>query len=178
MIAPRTQPLRSRKWKTLIFAGRVHDVGKLFIPDRILNKPGALTEDELAMMKKHPQVGAEVLRAIPEIERVAQAVESHHEAFDGSGYPLRAERREYSALWPHYRCCRRLCEYDERSLFRPFEDRRASAGGTGQAERHAFRWHDRPAVCSPAQNGKSTELWQGKLLTAQSQTLHGSPPLS
>src|SRR5271157_4650720 len=70
------------------FAGRVHDLGKLFIPDRILNKPGALTEDEFAVIKTHPQVGAEVLRAIPEIERVAQAIESHHEAFDGSGYPF------------------------------------------------------------------------------------------
>jgi HD-GYP domain-containing protein (c-di-GMP phosphodiesterase class II) len=72
----------------LIFAGRVHDLGKLFVPDRILNKPGALTEGEFAEIKKHPQVGAEVLRAIPEIERVAQAVESHHEAFDGGGYPF------------------------------------------------------------------------------------------
>ncbi|MGD1216577.1 MAG: diguanylate cyclase, partial [Terriglobales bacterium] len=70
------------------FAGRVHDLGKLFIPERILNKPGALTEDELAVINTHPQVGAEVLRAIPEIERAAQAIESHHEAFDGSGYPF------------------------------------------------------------------------------------------
>jgi len=70
------------------FAGRVHDLGKLFIADRILNKPGALTEDEFTVIKTHPVVGAEVLRALPEIEHVAQAVESHHEAFDGSGYPL------------------------------------------------------------------------------------------
>jgi diguanylate cyclase (GGDEF)-like protein len=71
----------------LIFAGRVHDVGKLFIPERILNKPGSLTESEFAVVKTHPQVGAEVSRAIPEIEHVALAIESHHEAFDGSGYP-------------------------------------------------------------------------------------------
>jgi HD-GYP domain-containing protein (c-di-GMP phosphodiesterase class II) len=66
----------------------VHDVGKVFIADRILNKPGTLTEDEFALIKSHPQVGAAVLRAIPEIEHVAQAIESHHEAFDGSGYPF------------------------------------------------------------------------------------------
>jgi diguanylate cyclase (GGDEF)-like protein len=71
----------------ITLAGRIHDVGKLFIPERILNKPGALTEDELAVMKTHPRLGAEVLRAIPEIAQVAQAIESHHEAFDGSGYP-------------------------------------------------------------------------------------------
>jgi diguanylate cyclase (GGDEF)-like protein len=79
--------LSGQEVEDLTFAGRVHDVGKLFIPDRVLNKPGALTEDEFAVIKKHPQVGAEVLRAIPEIEHVAQAVESHHEAFDGNGYP-------------------------------------------------------------------------------------------
>jgi len=72
----------------VIFAGRVHDVGKLFVPERILNKAGSLTEAEFSMIKKHPEIGAEVLRALPDIEGVAQAVEAHHEAFDGCGYPL------------------------------------------------------------------------------------------
>src|SRR5271163_1365530 len=79
--------LSSQEVDDVIFAGRVHDVGKLFIPERILNKPSALTEEEFAVIKKHAKVGAEVLRSIPEIERVAEAVETHHEAFDGSGYP-------------------------------------------------------------------------------------------
>jgi HD-GYP domain-containing protein (c-di-GMP phosphodiesterase class II) len=79
--------LSEQEVEDAIFAGRVHDVGKLFIPDRILNKPGALTDDEFAVIKTHPQLGAEVLRAIPEVERMAPAVEAHHEAFDGSGYP-------------------------------------------------------------------------------------------
>jgi diguanylate cyclase (GGDEF)-like protein len=70
------------------FAGRVHDVGKLFIDDRVLNKSGPLTEDELSIIRTHPQLGADVLKAIPHIDRVAQAVASHHEAFDGTGYPL------------------------------------------------------------------------------------------
>src|SRR5271163_2826048 len=72
--------LSSQEVDDVIFAGRVHDVGKLFIPERILNKPGSLTEDEFAVVKTHPQVGAEVSRAIPEIEHVALAIESHHEA--------------------------------------------------------------------------------------------------
>ena len=80
--------LSAQEVEEAALAARVHDVGKLFIADRILNKPGSLTEDEFSVIKTHPQVGAEVLRAIPDIERVAQAVESHHEAFDGSGYPL------------------------------------------------------------------------------------------
>ncbi len=80
--------LPAQEVEDTIFAGRVHDVGKLFIPERILNKPGSLTEDEFSVIKTHAHVGAEVLRALPETERVAQAVESHHEAFDGSGYPF------------------------------------------------------------------------------------------
>ena len=80
--------LPAQEVEDTIFAGRVHDVGKLFIPERILNKAGSLTEDEFSVIKTHAHVGAEVLRALPETERVAQAVESHHEAFDGSGYPF------------------------------------------------------------------------------------------
>ena len=70
------------------FAGRVHDIGKLFIDERILNKSAALADEDFSLLKTHPQLGVDVLRAIPHIDRVAQAVASHHEAFDGSGYPL------------------------------------------------------------------------------------------
>ena len=80
--------LSAQEVEDIMLAARVHDVGKLFIPERILNKAGALTEEEFAVVQGHAQVGADVLRAIPEIERLAQAVESHHEAVDGSGYPL------------------------------------------------------------------------------------------
>ena len=71
-----------------VFAGVVHDVGKLFIDERILNKSGPLSEAELAIIATHPQIGVEVLRAIPDIGHVAEAVLSHHEAVDGSGYPF------------------------------------------------------------------------------------------
>ncbi len=80
--------LSAEEVEEITFAGRVHDLGKLFVENRMLNKPGTLTEDEYAVVKTHAQIGAQVLRAIPEVERVAQAIESHHEAFDGSGYPL------------------------------------------------------------------------------------------
>src|SRR5205814_1629217 len=73
--------------QNVTFAARVHDVGKLFIPDRILNKPGPLTDSEYDIVKTHPGVSAEVVRAIPDSRMLEQAVEFHHEAFDGTGYP-------------------------------------------------------------------------------------------
>jgi diguanylate cyclase (GGDEF)-like protein len=80
--------LSSEEVADAAFAGRIHDVGKLFIDERILNKPGPLTENEFGAIKSHTQLGVQVLRAVPQSDQVAQAVAAHHEAFDGSGYPL------------------------------------------------------------------------------------------
>jgi diguanylate cyclase (GGDEF)-like protein len=90
--------LSPQEQEEVTFAARAHDVGKLFIPERILNKAGSLTEDESSVVKCHAQWGAEVLRAIPESRHLEQAVEAHHEAFDGSGYPF-GLRGEKIPLW-------------------------------------------------------------------------------
>ena len=73
--------------RDLGFAGRVHDVGKIFIPERVLNKQGGLSDDEFRYMQMHPRVGAQIVSTIPNDERLHQAIESHHERVDGSGYP-------------------------------------------------------------------------------------------
>jgi len=80
--------LSSEEVTDAIFAGRVHDVGKLFIDERILNKSGPLNDEDFAVIKTHAKLGMEVVRAIPRIDQVAEAIASHHEAFDGNGYPL------------------------------------------------------------------------------------------
>ncbi len=71
----------------LTYAARVHDVGKIFISQRILNKPGFLNEEEFRLVKLHSHVGAEILSILPNSEQMQKAVEHHHECFDGSGYP-------------------------------------------------------------------------------------------
>jgi HD-GYP domain-containing protein (c-di-GMP phosphodiesterase class II) len=68
-------------------AAILHDIGKIGVPDAILRKPAKLTEDEYAVIKKHPEYGWAVLRAVPGFERVSLFVLHHHEAFDGKGYP-------------------------------------------------------------------------------------------
>ena len=68
-------------------AGRLHDVGKVAIPDSILRKPGPLTDAEWTIMRSHSAVGADVVRLIPALRGIAPIVRSHHEKIDGSGYP-------------------------------------------------------------------------------------------
>ncbi|MBV8891646.1 MAG: diguanylate cyclase [Acidobacteria bacterium] len=78
----------------LVYAARVHDLGKLFVPERILNKPAPLTDDEFYLTKVHARMGAEIIATLPGSERMRKAIEHHHESLDGSGYPggLRGEQ--------------------------------------------------------------------------------------
>jgi putative nucleotidyltransferase with HDIG domain len=65
----------------------LHDIGKVAIPDSILFKPGPLTEDEWVVMRRHPQIAAEILKPIPYLASALPIPHSHHEKWDGSGYP-------------------------------------------------------------------------------------------
>jgi HD-GYP domain-containing protein (c-di-GMP phosphodiesterase class II) len=69
------------------FGFLLHDVGKVAIPDAILYKPGKLTEKERALMCQHPLIGAQIVAGIEFLGEAAQVVRSHHEFWDGSGYP-------------------------------------------------------------------------------------------
>jgi len=68
-------------------ASQLHDIGKVAIPDDILNKPGKLTDEEWKVMKDHTVVGERILRAIPGLGGVARIVRHEHERWDGGGYP-------------------------------------------------------------------------------------------
>lgn len=68
-------------------AGLLHDVGKIGIPDRILRKPGPLTAAEYDIVKGHPTLGETIVAAMPDLEEICAAVASHHERYDGTGYP-------------------------------------------------------------------------------------------
>ncbi|MGD9840488.1 MAG: HD-GYP domain-containing protein [Candidatus Bipolaricaulis sp.] len=68
-------------------AARVHDLGKIAIPDSILLKPGKLTAEEWALVKRHPVVGADLLQGLEIYEEIADVVRHEHEHWDGGGYP-------------------------------------------------------------------------------------------
>jgi len=83
--------------KLLGVGGMLHDIGKTKVPNEILNKPGALTEEEFVIMKSHVVHGCSILRKSPGIAQVSFDVASqHHERFDGSGYPLGLKNSEMS----------------------------------------------------------------------------------
>ena len=74
--------------QSLQWAGLLHDIGKMQIPEELLQKPGPLTAEEWQIMRKHPVLGAEMLSTISLLKDVIPVIQHHHEKFDGSGYPL------------------------------------------------------------------------------------------
>lgn len=70
-------------------AAILHDVGKLGVRDGILNKPGGLTEDEYAIMRRHPDIGAQIMAPIRMLKDIIPGIRNHHETWDGTGYPDR-----------------------------------------------------------------------------------------
>ena len=67
--------------------GRLHDVGKIGIPESIINKPARLTDEEYHVIQNHPGMGARILSNITEFPKLATGARWHHERFDGGGYP-------------------------------------------------------------------------------------------
>ncbi|HEX2025987.1 MAG TPA: HD domain-containing phosphohydrolase [Actinomycetota bacterium] len=74
--------------RAVYWAGLLHDLGKIAIPEHILQKPSALNEDEFRTMRRHSDIGADLLLSVsPELRPIADGIRSHHERWDGSGYP-------------------------------------------------------------------------------------------
>lgn len=86
----------SREWLDLKLGALLHDVGKIGVPDAILQKQGPLTEEEWAAIRQHPTQGYNMLRGVRFLERAAEMVLSHHERYDGRGYPRGLQAEEIS----------------------------------------------------------------------------------
>jgi len=79
--------LPARELRRIGLAALLHDLGKLEIPDEILNKKGRLDADEFAIVQTHPNIGAQMVRRSPILDDIAPLIEAHHERVDGGGYP-------------------------------------------------------------------------------------------
>ena len=80
--------LTDEEVETIKYAGLLHDIGKIGISENIINKPGKLTNEEFSVIKMHPQLGANIISKIDSLKKLVPLVLSHHEWFNGSGYPL------------------------------------------------------------------------------------------
>ncbi len=100
---------------------RLHDIGKLGIPDAILTKPSSLDDAEWAVLRRHPEIGGDLLRSIPVLTHVASTVAAHHERWDGKGYPggLRGE-----AIPPEARIFALADSIDAMTSDRPYQPKR------------------------------------------------------
>ncbi len=84
----RHKGLRGRSLSNVVLAADLHDIGNIIIPDAILHKPGRLTKKEFEVVKRHPEVGFELLRDVRALKDVLLGVRFHHEQYDGQGYPM------------------------------------------------------------------------------------------
>jgi hypothetical protein len=74
--------------RAVYWAGLLHDLGKIGIPERILQKPGRLNDEETKNMRRHSDMGADLLLSVsPELRQIAEGIRAHHERWDGTGYP-------------------------------------------------------------------------------------------
>ena len=78
----------------IYMAGIIHDLGKIYVPSEILSKPGVLSENELCIIKSHPEVGFDILKTIDFPWPIAKIVLQHHERINGKGYPLGLSGKE------------------------------------------------------------------------------------
>lgn len=116
--------LSEREMGTLRLGAAFHDIGKIGMPDNILLKPASLTDEELAIMRKHSEIGAEIVLAteLDGAEEAAAVIRHHHEAWDGSGYP---DRIAGDAIPLASRIIGIADSYDAMSIPRPYHGGRA-----------------------------------------------------
>ncbi len=86
--------LSEKEKRNVEIAALLHDVGKIGVPEAVLRKEGRLTEKEWAKIKKHPEMGAQILNSIKQLEEVIPYIRHHQEKFDGTGYPDGLKGRE------------------------------------------------------------------------------------
>ena len=140
--------LRDDKLRQLVWGAELHDIGKIGIPDEVVQKPGALTPEERSTIEQHPVIGWEIASKVNSLQEVLEVVRHHHERIDGTGYPDRltgeeiplsarivavadvwdalTSDRSYRPAWPYEKALEvmhegRGSQFDERCLDAFFE---------------------------------------------------------
>jgi putative nucleotidyltransferase with HDIG domain len=145
--------LPDREVELIRLAARVHDLGKIAVPDEVLHKHGRLTEGEFALMKKHPETGADILAKFAQYKKGRELVLTHHERMDGRGYPHGLTR---SAIPIGARIIAVADSWDAMTSDRPY--------------RTAL---DPEIALAELMRGRGTQ-WDGEVVDAFAQTLPGA----
>lgn len=121
----------------------LHDIGMLAVPESILQKPGPLTFDETARMRKHCNVGYRMLEKIPFLQCAAEIVYAHHERYDGTGYPqgLKGDQIPWGA-----RICAVAETFDAITSDRPYRAARSLEAAQAEIEAGSGKQFDPEAV--------------------------------
>ena len=126
--------LPSEKIGVIRTAGLLHDIGKIGIPDSILNKDGTLDEQEWRQIKAHPEMGVEILRYVAELSDSLPIILNHHEHYDGSGYPSGLKG---NAIPLEARLLSVADAYDAMTSLRPYHNQRSSQEAIDELRRCA-----------------------------------------
>lgn len=113
--------LSEQQLETLELGALLHDLGKIGVPDAILEKLGPLTEEEWAAVKRHPDIGARMIEPIDALCEVVPVIRHHHERYDGNGYPDELEGEQIPLL---ARIVAAADAYDVMLRDRPYRPRR------------------------------------------------------
>ncbi len=108
--------------RTIGQIGLLHDIGKIGMDDKVLNKPGKLTQEEFDLIKEHPVIGAQILAPVRSLEGHIAGIRHHHEAWDGSGYP---DRLKGEAIPLHARIVCLADSFDAMTSTRPYRPGRS-----------------------------------------------------
>jgi putative nucleotidyltransferase with HDIG domain len=133
-------------------AGLLHDIGKIGIPDSILNKDGMLDEQEWRQIKTHPEMGVEILRYVADLANSLPIILNHHEHFDGSGYPAGLKGKDIPL---EARLLAVADAYDAMTSLRPYHNQRTSQEAIDELRRCAGTTFDPELVelfCSVIQS--------------------------
>lgn len=142
LVLAREMGVSPEEVQTIKTGALLHDIGKIAVPDSILLKPGALTAEEREIMRKHPQAGYDIIHSSPVLQPAAEIVISHHERYDGAGYPRGLKGDE---ICLGARIFAVIDTYDAIRADRPYSKGRSAEAALEEIRRHRGTQFD-PAV--------------------------------